>query len=324
MAWEFWIEEARRGRWREVEEPHAGGEQLRVRTTASAISRGTERLVWEGRVPDSVAGLMAAPAQRGTFPFPVSYGYLAVGIIDEGPTDQLGQRIFGLLPHHTHHIVTPADIHPVPEAVPTSRALLAGAAETGINILWQAPPRFGDRVAIIGAGMIGTSTALLADRMGLSRLEVIDTDAARREMLTGLGLATATPDEASGDCDIVIHTSGTEAGLTTALALTGDDGTVVEASWYGTDAPRVPLGADFHARRLSIIASQVGQVAAGQRARRTRAQRLGQALHALHDERFDALITGSTDWSELPVVMDRVLTDPASLCHIVDYRSLPG
>lgn len=322
MAWEFWIEEAGRGRWREVVEPHAEADELRVRTIVSAISRGTERLVWSGSVPAEVADIMAAPAQRGAFPFPVSYGYLAVGTVDEGPSAWRGRTVFGLLPHHSHHIVTAADVQPVPDAIPASRALLAGAAETGLNILWQEPPRFGDRVAISGAGMIGTATALLADRLPLDRLEVIDTDPRRRALLTELGLTAVSPDEAGGDCDIVIHTSGTDAGLRTALELTGDDGTVIEASWYGTHEPQVPLGAGFHARRLSIVASQVGQVAAGQRARRTRTQRLCQALDALHDDRFDALITGTTDWSELPAVMDGILTDPGILCHVIDYSSL--
>lgn len=325
MGWQYWTESAGTGAWREVPEPHADitAGELRVRTVATAVSRGTETLVHTGNVPDSIAHLMRAPKQLGDFPFPVSYGYLGVGVVDEGPSDWLGARVFGLLPHHTHHVVTTGDVQRIPDDVPDHRALLAGAAETGLNILWQQPPRIADRVAIIGAGMIGTATALLTSGMALDRLEVLETNPQRRRLLGSLGLTAVDPGDASADNDIVIHTSGTEQGLARALELTGDDGTVVEASWFGSRAPAVPLGADFHARRLAIVASQVGQVAAGQRARRTRAERLRTALRALRDERFDALLTGASPRQELPEVMDRITgnTDLArtTLCHVLTY-----
>ncbi|WP_431812803.1 zinc-dependent alcohol dehydrogenase [Kocuria sp. cx-455] len=325
MGWQYWTESAGTGAWREVPEPHADvtAGELRVRTVATAVSRGTETLVHTGNVPDSIAHLMRAPQQLGDFPFPVSYGYLGVGVVDEGPSDWLGARVFGLLPHHTHHVVTTEDVQRIPDNVPDHRALLAGAAETGLNILWQQPPRIADRVAVIGAGMIGTATALLASGMALDRLEVLETTPDRRRLLTSLGLTAVDPSNASADNDIVIHTSGTEQGLARALEIIGDDGTVVEASWFGSRAPAVPLGADFHARRLSIVASQVGQVAAGQRARRTRAERLRTALRALRDERFDALLTGASPREDLPEVMDRITanTDLArtTLCHVLTY-----
>lgn len=331
MAWQYWTDAHRQGCWREVMTPHAGtdagtgGEQMmRVRTTASAVSKGTETLVHTGRVPPRVAELMAAPHQLGDFPHPVSYGYLAVGIVDEGPAAWIGTRVFGLLPHHSHHLVVPDDVHPIPEGISDHRALLAGAAETGLNILWQSPPHYGDRVAIIGGGMIGAATALLASHLPLERLEIIETNPDRRALLTSLGLTALAPEDAGDDCDIVIHTSGSEAGLARALEIAGDDGTVVEASWYGDTEPQVALGADFHARRLSIVASQVGQVPAGHRARRTRSERLGAALSALHDDRFDALITGTSGRQDLPWLMDELSSDTAlataTLCHVLDYE----
>lgn len=313
--------------------PHAdpdSGIELRVTTTASAVSKGTETLVHTGRIPTRVENLMRAPHQLGDFPFPVSYGYLGVGVVDEGPRDWIGARVFGLLPHHSHHIVTTEDVHLIPDGIDDHRALLAGAVETGLNILWHQPPRFADRVAVIGAGMIGTATALLATRMPLDRLEVVEIDPHRRALLTDLGFTAVAPDDACSDCDLVIHTSGNQAGLARGLEITGDDGTVIEASWYGSDSPSVPLGADFHARRLSIIASQVGEVAAGHRARRTRAQRMSAALAALNDDRFDSLITGVSDWTELPRVMDELSGGSdgdgcsnnlaqVALCHVIDY-----
>lgn len=327
MAWQYWTEAPRHGRWRQVETPSVHDEQqVRIRTTATAISKGTETLVHNGQVPANIADIMRAPQQLGDFSYPVSYGYLGVGVIDQGPEYWLNNRVFGLLPHHSHHVVDPAELLVIPDHISDQRALLTGAAETAINILWQHPPRFADRIAIVGAGMIGATTALLTSRMPLSRLEVVETNPERRELITSWGLTAVTPEEASDDCDIVIHVSGHEAGLATALSITGDDGTVVEASWYGENSPRVPLGADFHARRLNIVASQVGQVALGQRHRRTTKQRQQAGLDALDDPRFDDLITGASAWHELPEMMDAV-TKPgefaaSTMCHVFTYDDI--
>ena len=327
MAWQYWTESPRNGRWREVATPSIGDpKQLRIRTTASAISKGTETLVHNGEVPPSIAAQMSAPYQLGDFSYPVSYGYLAVGVVDEGPADWFGKRVFGLLPHHSHHIVEPQDLLIIPDHISDQRALLTGAAETAINILWQQPPRFGDRVAIVGAGMIGAATALLASKFPFERLEVVETNPARRDLMTSWGITAVAPEQAAADCDFVVHVSGHESGLAQALAITGDDGTVIEASWYGEQAPAVPLGAHFHARRLSIVASQVGQVATGQRHRRTTKQRQQAGLDALSDDRFDDLITGVSAWHELPQIMDAVTAPSefaaATLCHVFEYDDI--
>ena len=327
MAWQYWTESPRQGRWRQVDTPTIDTQQqVRIRTTASAISKGTETLVHHGQVPTNVAELMRAPHQLGDFSYPVSYGYLGVGVVDQGPDEWLDKRVFGLLPHHSHHVVDPAELLVIPDDISDHRALLTGAAETAINILWQQPPRYADRIAIVGAGMIGATTALLASRFPLERLEVLETNPARRELINGWGITALAPEDASANCDLVIHVSGHEAGLARALEITGDDGTVIEASWYGENSPAVPLGADFHARRLNIVASQVGQVAIGQRHRRTTQQRQQAGLESLTDARFDDLITGVSAWHELPEVMDAV-TQPgefaaATLCHVFTYDDL--
>ena len=231
MAWQYWTDAPRHGSWHEVCTPQVNtADQLRVKTTATAVSKGTETLVHNGDVPARIANHMRAPHQLGDFPFPVSYGYLAVGIVDQGDSDWLDQRVFGLLPHHTHHVVPATEVYPIPDSISDHRALLAGAVETGINILWQQPPHFGDRVTIIGAGMIGAATALLADRFPLERLEVIETNQQRRSLIHNWGITALDPVEASADNDVVIHVSGQEAGLARALEITGDDATIVEAS----------------------------------------------------------------------------------------------
>jgi len=293
---------------------------VRVRALFSGISRGTETLVHRHAVPESVRALMRAPFQEGDLPGPVKYGYLSVGVVEEGPEDLRARRVFCLHPHQTRYVVPASAVVPVPDDVPSERALLAGAVETAVNALWDAAPRLGDRVAVVGLGMIGASVATLLGRFPLARLQVVDTDPARRELADRLGLDLVTPDDAAGDCDVVVHCSASEAGLATALRLAGEEAEVVELSWYGTDAPRAPLGEAFHARRLTLRGSQVGAVSAARRARRTTTDRLRTALDALRDPRFDALLTGASDFAELPATMDAVATGrlPA-LCHVIRY-----
>lgn len=301
--------------------PEAG--EALVETEVSGISRGTETLVHRGEVPASVAALMRAPLQLGELPHPVSHGYLNVGTVLEGPEELIGRRVF-TLGGHRDHITAPAeDCHPLPEGCPPERALLAGAAEVGLNGLWEGQVSLGDRIAVVGAGMIGMTTALLASRIPLGRLQVVEIDPQRRAVLTSLGLHAVAPEDAEPDNDVVLHSTARSAGLATALRITGDDGTVVEQSWYGDGEQQVPLGADFHARRLRIVATQVGEVPATRRHRRTRRDRLRTALDLL-DDRFDALITGRSPLEELPQVMEDLASGAdwtrQSICHVIDHR----
>ncbi|WP_413450879.1 zinc-binding alcohol dehydrogenase [Georgenia phoenicis] len=320
MAEAYWTVGPERGEIRQAPlDPPDAGEVL-VRTLRSAISRGTETLVHRHAVPEAVRPLMRAPFQEGDLPGPVKYGYLSVGVVEDGPDELRGRRVFCLHPHQTRYVVPATAVVPVPDDVPTDRALLAGAVETAVNALWDAAPRLGDRVAVVGMGMIGASVATLLSGFPLERLEVVDVDPSRQELAARLGLTLVTPEDATGDCDVVVHCSASEAGLATALRLAGEEAEVVELSWYGTDAPRAPLGEAFHARRLTLRGSQVGAVSAARRARRTTTDRLGVALDALRDPRFDALLTGTSDFARLPEVMADVASGrlPA-LCHVIRY-----
>ncbi|GAB3603311.1 zinc-dependent alcohol dehydrogenase [Microbacterium aureliae] len=275
--------------------PRAG--DALVRTLYSGISRGTELLVRRGEVPPSQRDRMRAPFQAGDFPFPVKYGYLAVGVVEDGPAELIGRRVFSLHPHQDRFVVPADSLLPVPDDVPSRRAVLTGAVETALNALWDAPPCAGDRIAVVGAGLVGGAAALLLRRYPLARLQVVDADPARREQLAAVGLETVSPADAAADCDLVFHASASEAGAATALALLGDDADLVELSWFGDRAPRLPLGEDFHSRRLRIIASQVGRVGAARRHRRDLAARRAFALSLLADDAFDALIASEVDFA---------------------------
>ncbi|TLQ00246.1 zinc-binding alcohol dehydrogenase [Nesterenkonia salmonea] len=302
-ARELWIESPRSARVRNVAAPEPGPGQVLLETELSGISPGTESVVYRGEVPDAVASLMAAPHQLGNLPFPVSHGYLNVAVVRQGPEDLIGKRVFSLTGHRSHAVVPVEACHVVPDDMPSSRALVAGIAEVGLNAVWEAQSTLGDRIAVVGAGLVGLVTALLLSQVTPARLQVVEVDSARRALVAELGLHAVSPEEASGDNDAVFHTSAAQSGLGRALDITGDDGAVVEMSWYGTSEPNVPLGGGFHARRLRIIGAQVGEVAAPKRLRRTRRQRLAAALELL-DPRFDALVTGSSSLDDLPTVLD--------------------
>lgn len=316
----YWTVAAGRGELRSEPLPAPAEGEVLVRALASGVSRGTELLVHRHEVPAEIAPDMQVPHQAGALPGPVKYGYLMVGVVEAGPVGLLGRRVFCLHPHQDRFVVPAGDVVPVPDDVPTARAVLTGTVETAVNALWDAGPRIGDRIAVIGAGMVGLSVALLLHRHPLGRLQVVEAAGHRRGLVSDLGLAAVPPEQAADDCDLVFHTSGSEAGLATALGLLGTEGEVVELSWYGTGRPSVPLGQAFHAKRLSIRSSQVGRVSPARSARRSHTDRLTVALQALADPRFDALLSPAVPFAELPRVMTQIAVGQREvLCQVVDY-----
>jgi threonine dehydrogenase-like Zn-dependent dehydrogenase len=316
----YWTTSPNHGELRTEElPPPADGEAL-VRALHSGISRGTELLVHRGGVPPAVAERMRAPFQAGDLPGPVKYGYLSVGVVEQGPPDLTGRTVFCLHPHQDRYVVPVAALTPVPDDVPPRRAVLAGTVETAVNALWDAAPRLGDRVAVIGAGMVGAAVAALLRSFPLGRLQLVDVDERRRAVADRLGVPFVHPDDAAGECDLVVHCSATGAGLGRGLELLGEEGELVELSWYGDREVSLDLGGAFHARRLTVRASQVGAVSAARRARRSHADRLALALEALHDDGFDVLVADHGPFAELPVTIDRLAKgDLNSLCYVVDY-----
>jgi threonine dehydrogenase-like Zn-dependent dehydrogenase len=303
----------------EVELPEPGPDDVVVATRHSAISRGTELLVFRGGVPASQHAIMRAPFQSGEFPGPVTYGYLAVGTVEAGPAALRGRAVFCLHPHQDRFVVPAAAVSVVPDGVPATRAVLAGTVETAVNALWDAAPRVGDRIAVVGGGMVGGAVAALLAGIPGVRVELVDVDPGRAALAAALGVGFALPDDAAGGCDLVVHASATEAGLARSLALLAVEGEVVELSWYGDRTPRVPLGESFHSGRLAIRASQVGRVSPSRQARWTYADRMALALRLLADPRFDALISEAVPFEELPETMVRLAGGAPGLAVRVDY-----
>jgi threonine dehydrogenase-like Zn-dependent dehydrogenase len=316
----FWLREPGRGEIRPVALPEPGPGDVVVRTLCSGVSRGTETLVFRGGVPTSQYDTMRAPFQDGEFPGPVKYGYLSVGVVEEGGPEMRGRTVFCLYPHQTAYVVPASAVAVVPEGVPPTRAVLAGTVETAVNALWDAAPLLGDRVTVVGAGMVGCCTARLLTRFPGVSVTLVDVDEARTDVAATLDVDFALPDDATGGCDLVVHASASSGGLQRSLELLAPEGTVVDLSWYGDAEVRLFLGGAFHSGRLGIRASQVGSVSRARRGRRTAADRLALSLDMLRDPAFDALITGSSRFDELPDVMSRLADGrlPA-LCHTLTY-----
>ncbi len=284
-----------------------------VRSLWSGVSRGTETLVFRGGVPENQHTTMRAPFQEGDFPGPVKYGYLNVGVVEEGPDALAGRTVFCLYPHQTRYVVPASAVTPVPESVPAGRAVLAGTVETAVNALWDAAPLVGDRIAVVGGGMVGCSVAALLARFPGVRVQLVDADPARAKTAEALGVGFALPADALGNCDLVVHASATEQGLARALELLTAEGTVLELSWYGDRKVSLPLGEAFHSRRLVIRSSQVGTVSPA-RANRSYADRLALALDLLADPALDALVTGESDFEELPDLLPRLASGRSRRC----------
>jgi len=325
MARAWWVTGAGKGEIQETPLAEPGvekqGELVTVQALYSGISRGTESLVFHGRVPGTEYIAMRAPFQAGDFPWPVKYGYANVGKVTDGPEDLLGQTVFCLYPHQNRYRVPASAVTPLPKGLPAERAILAANMETAVNGLWDGAPAVGDRIAVVGLGVVGLLVAWLASRIPGTRVTAIDTNPERQAVAEQLGLTfSSEPGPGADDHDLVIHASGHPSGLETALGLAGQEATIVEMSWYGDQLVPAPLGAAFHPRRMTLKSSQVGQIVPSRVPRWNYRKRLALALELLQDDALDALITGECRFDNLPKSMARILIDGRdTLCHRVVY-----
>ena len=314
----LWYAQAGRAELRDEALPEPARDRVQVRALHGAISRGTERLIFSGQVPPSEHERMRAPFMEGAYPFPVKYGYATVGRVETG--ELAGQVVFALYPHQTRFNIPADAVLPVPSDVPATRAVLAANMETALNAVWDAAPGPADRIAVVGAGVVGALVAYLCGRIPGTQVTLVDIDPARATLAAALGVGFALPEAAPQDCDLVVHSSGHSSGLATALGLAGMEATVLELSWYGEGSVPAPLGAAFHSRRLRLISSQVGQVAPSHRPRWSYRRRLAAALDLLADPRLDALIAPAVSFDELPARLPYILAPESGiLCQLIDY-----
>tara|TARA_R110000851_G_scaffold79277_2_gene174629 strand:- start:14 stop:1033 length:1020 start_codon:yes stop_codon:yes gene_type:complete len=318
----FWVTNPAQGEMRREQLSPPAQDEVHIRTLYSGISRGTESLVFNGRVPESEFSRMRAPFQSGEFPAPVKYGYCSVGRVEQGPSVLLDKTVFCLFPHQDHYIVPASAVLEVPTNVPAKRAVLAANMETAINGVWDAEPMLGERITIMGAGVVGALVAYLCAQVPGVTVQLVDINPERRQLAEQLDVTFCTPEQALHDQDCVIHASGQSAGLRQALALAGSEGRIIEMSWFGQGDIAIPLGGAFHSQRLTLKASQVGQLPPKLRPRWDYQRRLQLALSLLVDERLDALISGESDFAQLPTLAPQLFgRGSVELCHRLRYPS---
>lgn len=316
----FWLASPGEGELREtaIEAPKSG--EVRVKALYSGISRGTESLVFHGRVPESEYARMRAPFQQGEFPAPVKYGYASVGVVEAGDAHLQGQTVFCLHPHQDSYNVPAESVRPLPKGLAPERAVLAANMETAINGFWDAEVTLGERVTVVGAGVVGSLVAYLCSQLPGVEVQLVDINAKRALFAQRFAMHFATPEHAKAEQDCIIHASGHPDGLACALELAGPEGRIVEMSWFGEQPVTLPLGGAFHSQRLTLRASQVGQLPTRMRPRWDYARRLDLALTLLQDERLDALISGESDFADLPHRAAEIFSaESGVLCHRVRY-----
>jgi len=316
----LWIEAPYSATLRSTKLAEPKKNELCIRARCSAISRGTEKLVYQGRIPESEYGRMRCPFQKGDFPFPVQYGYSMVGEVVSGDESWLGASIFTLHPHQDLFCIPVSAAHRIPSALPLQRAVLAANMETALNVLWDASPHIGERITVIGAGVLGCLIASLAATIPGTEVDLIDIRPDRAVLAQRLGCTFHQPDAALGNSELILHASGTESGLKLALELAAFEGRVIEVSWFGDTSITLPLGKAFHSRRLQLISSQVGQVSSTMRGRRNHTQRMALALSLLNDPRLDVLLEPGIPFAEAPQAL-KYACDPENklLCQIIEY-----
>jgi threonine dehydrogenase-like Zn-dependent dehydrogenase len=241
--------------------------------------------------------------------------------VEAGDAALLGRTVLCLHPHQSRYVVPAAAVTPLPADLPPGRAVLAANMETALNAVWDAQAGPGDRITVVGAGVVGALVAYLCARIPGAEVDLLDIDLAREALARVLGCRFSHPEQATGDRDLVIHASGHPAGLRSALDLAGLEATVLEMSWYGSQSVELPLGGAFHSRRLTLKSSQVGRLPPSRAPRWDTRRRLGLALELLRDERLEALINDEGRFRDLPLNMGRLACDPRGvLCHRVQYE----
>lgn len=299
--------------------PTPGADEVLVRTLVSGVSRGTEALVAAGRVPESEWQRMRCPFQAGSFPFPVKYGYCAVGVVEAGPAALLGRTVFCLHPHQEAFVVPAAAVVPVPESVPAHRAVLAANLETALNALWDAPALPGMRILVLGAGVVGACAARLCAQLPGTEVVLCDREPEAAALARALGCAFAQAPNLPREVDLVIEATGNPQALSLALEAAGEEATILVLSWYGAQAAAVPLGAAFHARRLKLVSSQVGAVAPSMRPRWPHRRRLAKALALLADPALEALLDETVRFEDAPLRLPELLRARRRGCLRIRY-----
>ena len=281
-------------------------EEVVVETDVSAISAGTELLVYRGEAPDDLPVDETIDAFEDSFEYPLRYGYAAAGrVVDTGSTVSdvwLDRQVFGFHPHQTRFAADPDDLVVLPDDVSPAHGSLLPTVETATNLVLDSEPRLGESVVVFGAGVVGLCTTRLLSAFPLSDLTVVEPIADRRETATAMGADRVIPPETAaaelGDCDLALELSGQPAVLNDAIDAVGYDGRIVVGSWYGEKAAPIDLGGSFHRDRIELVSSQVSTIDPARRGRWDRERRFDTAVEWLDRLDCERLISHRIPFDE--------------------------
>ena len=307
----------RRVEIRELPVPRAARGEVVVRTVCSGISTGTERLIFRGDVPQDVALDDTIKALAGTFRYPFPYGYACVGRVE-------GQDglVFAFHPHQDTFAVAASDLIALP-AVGRAAGTLFPLVETALQVTLDADASYADRVVILGAGTVGLLTALLLKRSGRRPL-CAEPQAWRRDLAARLGIAAVTPEEVEKEVPLVIDASGNAQAPARALEILAHEGTLLIASWFGSQPVPMPLGGAFHRRRLTIRSTQVSTIPARMSGTWTIARRRAEAAALLPELPLDELCTHAFPFAAAADAFRAVDENTPGLMHaVLDYDGGP-
>ena len=319
LARELWFTGPRAVEVRNGAVPVPGSGQVLARAVASGVSQGTELLLYRGEGPTPFDPSLDPP---GAPTYPRRYGYAWVGeVVERGAgVDGLsvGTRVFALASHGDLHVLDPGAARPIDRAIPGSRAVLAASLETAVTCIWDSGLSLGDDVVVLGGGVIGLLVARLAASAG-GRVRLVEPSAHRRAVARALGVAAVPPEQdvARADADVVVEATGDPRALERAIAHAAYEATVVVASFYGVRTAPVPLGAEFHRRRLTLRASQVSSVPAPRAPRWTLARRFDLVRSLLVDASLDALVEPAVNLDSAPAVYERLDRAPGDAVQTV-------
>ena len=297
---------------REERLPAMGSDQLLVQARCSAISAGTEMLVFKGRIPPGMRVDDTLPSYTGQrFEYPLAYGYSSVGeVVAAGAQvnpDWIGQRVFAFRPHQSHYLARATDLVRLPPELTDEDGVFLAAMETAVNLVMDGRPLIGEQIMLLGQGVIGLLTTALLAQFPLGALVALERWPARRRIARELGAgavwagdepgfsrevaAALDQSDAGRRADLVFELSGQPSMLDTAIAWAGFGARIVVGSWYGTQTAPVDLGGRFHRQRIRLISSQVSTIDPTHGARWSKRRRLDMALAMLTRVRPSRLIT---------------------------------
>ncbi len=329
----------------EVREHQVGelrDDELLIAVECSAISAGTEMLVYRGQIPSDMALDANISALQNQQQYPLQYGYASVGIVtsvgDKVDADWLGRRVFAFQPHASHFISTAENLIPVPDDISAENAVFLPNMETVVNLVQDGKPALGERVVVLGQGVVGLLLVSLLAQFPLVQLHAVDAITLRRERALQLGVNAAFNPFSAADiqmlkqqlqhdqlkqgennkgADLIYEVSGAPDALNLAIDLTGFASRIVIGSWYGNKTAAIALGGDAHRNRLHITTSQVSSLAPELCGRWSKARRFELCWHMLRKLQPSNLITHRAPLRDAPAIYQQLHQTPEQILQAV-------